>query len=254
MLGQFYDGLLRLFLGIGLGLGFVGKDYVHIILHQVVEESQIGIHHVIGSHIDGNGAPGLLGQTGGLGDEFLVLNQIALDVEIIVALELLQRQVVRSQFQRGAHVIGKSTLGIGAGDEHHASAGRLGAVEHLRFHAVLLHGALEEVAQVVVANLAQEAGRHPEDGGTGDGIGCAAARHIFDAVFLENLPDMVSGFHIHVLHTSQRKVEFAQERVVRKNGQDVGEGIADAKDGFHSVMWDLSGQRYPLFADFPLPL
>jgi hypothetical protein len=51
---------------------------------------------------------------------------------------------------------------------------------------------------------------------------------------LEVFPDAVSGFHIYVLHTAQREVEFAKEGVVRENGQNVGKGIADAKDGFHT--------------------
>ena len=97
--------------------------------------------------------PAGLGQPGGLGDQFLVLDQIAFDVEVVVALELFQGKVFRAQFQRGAHVVGKGAFRVGSGDEHHAPAAGLLAVEHLRAHAVLLHGALEEVAQVVIADF-----------------------------------------------------------------------------------------------------
>ena len=51
---------------------------------------------------------------------------------------------------------------------------------------------------------------------------------------------MVAGFHIHMLHTAQREVVFAEEAVIRKDGQDVGQRVADAKDGFHRAQWDLS--------------
>ena len=205
-----------------------------------MEKGVVGFHHIVGSHIDGDDAAGLPGQPGGLGNQFLVLDQIAFDVEIVVAPELFRRQVFGAQLQRGAHIIGKSPFGIGSGDENHTAAAGLLAVEHLRPHPVLLHRAFEEVPQIVVSDFAQKARRHPEDGGAGNGIGGRSSGDILDAVFLEGIPDAVSGFHIHVLHTSQGKVKLAEEAVVRKDGQDVGKRIADAKDGFHRISVGLS--------------
>ena len=199
-----------------------------------MEESQVGIHHIVGSHIDGDGAAGRLGQSGCLGNEFLVLDQIAFNVEIIVPFEEGGLQVFRAQFQGGAHIVCESSLRIGSGDEYHAPAAGLGPIKHLGTYSVLLHSAFEQVSEVVVSYFSQEAGFHSEDGGTGDGVGCTAAGDVFDAVLLEGFPDAVSGFHIHVLHTAEGQVEGPQEGVVRKDGQDVGEGVADTKDGFHN--------------------
>ena len=66
-------------------------------------------------------------------------------------------------------------------------------------------------------------------------VGGGASGNVFDAVFLEGLPDAVARFHVHVLHAAQRKVVLLQERIVRKNGEDVGEGVSDAQDGFHGA-------------------
>ena len=155
-------------------------------------------------------------------------------MEVVIALELLRRKVFRAQFQRGAHVIGKGAFRVGPGDEHHAPAAGLGAVEHLGAYAVLLHGALEEVAQVVVSYLSQKAGRHAEDGGAGDGVGGGATRNILYAILFEGFPDTVSGFHVHMLHAAQRKMILFQEAVVRQDGQDVGKGIPNSQDRFHT--------------------
>ena len=237
--GQFVDGLARFQLGEGLGLRLVGEDDIHVILHQIVEEGVVGFHHVIGCHVDGYDAARFLGEAHRPCDKLLVLNQISLDMEIVVALEEGRVKVVRAQLQGGAHIAGEGALRIGAGDEHHAAAAGLGAVEHVGMDAVLLHGALEEVPQVVVADLAQEAALHAEDGGAGDGIGGAAARHVLDAVFLQRVPDAVSRLHVYVLHAAQGQVVPSQEGVVRQDSQDVRQCVADAKDGFHIFRFNL---------------
>jgi hypothetical protein len=36
-----------------------------------------------------------------------------------------------------------------------------------------------------------------------------------------------------MLHASLGKVVFFEEFVVREDGKNVGEGVSDAKDGFH---------------------
>ena len=255
MAGDFGAGLARLQLGEGLGLGLVREDDVHVVFHEVVEEGVIGFHDIVGGHVDGDDAAGGLGEPDGLGDELLVLDEVAFDVEVVVALEHLGDQVVRTHLEGSAHVVGEGTLGVGPGDEDHAAAAGLGAVEHLRADAVLFHRALEEVPQVVVADLADVARRHPEDGGAGHGVRGRTARHVLDPVFLQRVPDPVARLHVHVLHAPKREVEPPEERVVRKDGQDVGEGVSDAQDGFHTkAVFSNNRQIYTLFGDFPLTL
>ena len=119
----------------------------------------------------------------------------------------------------------------------------------------MLHRALEEVPQVVVADLADVARRHPEDGRAGDGVRGRPAGHVLHAVFLERVPDPVARLHVHVLHAPEREVEPPEERVVRQDGQDVGEGVSDAQDGFHTkAVFSNNLQIYTLFGDFPLTL
>ena len=182
-----------------------------------------------------------MGHLGGCSDKLLVLNQIAFDVEIIVPLKIFLLQVLGLHLQGGAHVVGEGAFGVGAGNKRHAPAGRFGAVEHGRFHAALLHGTLEEAAQFIVADLADIGRRHAENGGAGDGVCGRSARDVFHAQFLQRGPDAVAGFHVDVLHAAFGQMVFFQQRIVRKDGQDVGEGVANSKDRFHATMRGFSG-------------
>ena len=151
-------------------------------------------------------------------------------MEIVISFEELRAEVFRTELKGRAHVVGEGPFGVGAGDEDHAAAGRFGAVEHPCLDAVLLHRALEQVAQFIVADLADVAGRHAEDGGAGDRIGGGASGNVFDAVFLERIPDAVTGLHVHMLHAAQRQVVFLQQGFIRQDGQDIRQGIADSED------------------------
>ena len=176
-------------------------------------------------------------------------------MEVVVALEHFGDEVLRAHLQGGAHIVGEGAFGIGPGDENHAAAAGLGAIEHLRADAVLLHRALEQVAQVVVADLADVTRRHPENGRAGDRVRSRASGHVLYTVLLERVPDPVARLHVHVLHAPEREVEPPEERVVRKDGQDVGEGVSNAQDGFHTkAVFSNNLQIYTLFGDFPLTL
>ncbi len=155
-------------------------------------------------------------------------------MEIVVALKPGRHQVFRYQVKCGTQVHGESALGVAAADEHHRAAARvLLAREQVRVHAVLFLVALEEQAQLVVADLADKAGRHPENGRAGNRVGGRAAGHIFHAQGLESLPDAVSGRHVHVLHAPLREMELREQGIIRQNGQDVRQGIAYSEYRFH---------------------
>ena len=102
------------------------------------------------------------------------------------------------------------------------------ALEQSRFDAILCLVALEQVAQVVVSDLSDEAGLHPEYCGACDCVRCRSSRHELYAHRLEGLPYLVSGLHIHMLHTASREVVLLEERVVRKDSQYVGQCVTDA--------------------------
>ena len=106
----------------------------------------------------------------------------------------------------------------------------MGTRQQARLHAVLLLVALEEQPQLVVADLADETRRHPEDGRAADCVGGGAAGHVFHAQGLEGLPDAVARFHIDVLHAPFREVVGVEERIIRQDGQDVGECVSDSEN------------------------
>ena len=200
-----------------------------------MQEGVVALHHVVAGHVDGDDAPRLAGHLHCPRDKFLVLNQVAFDMEVVVAFEVLGFEVFRTHFKRRAHVAGEGALGVGPGDEDHAAAGTLGAGEHGGAHSELLHAALEELAQFVVANLSYVAGRHAEDGSAGDGVGRRAAGHVLDPYLLEGSPDAVAGFLVHMLHASKGQMVGAQEFCVGQYRQHVREGVAYSEYRLHNL-------------------
>ena len=79
-----------------LRLGLVGEDYVHILLHDVVQESVVGLHYVVGGHVYGDVAAGFLGQFYCLSQKLLVLHQIAFDKKVVVSMEIFGPEVFRA--------------------------------------------------------------------------------------------------------------------------------------------------------------
>ena len=150
-------------------------------------------------------------------------------MEIIISLEILQLQVLRNQLERCSEVHRECPLRVRSGDEHHSPARRIHALEKGGLDAVLGLVALEEVSQIVISDLADEAGLHTENSGSCDSVGCGSACYQLHSHRLESLPDLVSGLHIHVLHTAFRKVELFKEFIVRKYRQNVCQGVSNAK-------------------------
>jgi len=151
-------------------------------------------------------------------------------VEIVISLEKLLLEVVRAEFEGRAHIVREGPFCVCAGNEDHAAAAGFPAVEHLRLDPVLLHGALEEVPEIVVADFPEESGGHPEDGGAGNSVGCRAAGDVFYAIFFKSFPNPVTRFHVDVLHAAEGEMVFAEKAVVRKDGKDVCQCVADAEN------------------------
>ena len=224
-------------LGESLGLGLIGKDYIYIPFYYVVQESEVRLHYIIGSHIDGDDASGLVGKLHSTTGKSLVLNQIPFNMEIIIAFEKLRLQVFRHQVQGGSQIDGESPLGIASAHEDHRAAARVGTLQKGGLHSVLLLVALEQKPQLVVANLADEARRHPEYGCAGYGVGRRSAGYIFDSQRFERRPYFISRLHVHVLHAPFRKMILAQQAIVGQHCKYVGEGISYAKNTFHCFQY-----------------
>ena len=149
-------------------------------------------------------------------------------MEVVVAFKVLLLQIVRAHLQGRSHVACERALGIGSGDEDHAPAAAFLVVEHRGLHPELLHSALEEIPQLVVADFSYVAGLHSEDGSTGDGVGGGASGDVFHPYLLESLPDLVACFQVHMLHAAEGKMKFTEKSVVRQDCQDVRKGVADS--------------------------
>lgn len=83
------EGVQRLGLaGEGLGLVLVGENDVDVLAHQPAQEFEVLGHDVEAGQVDGDLQAALLGRTGGLEDQVVVLHQITFDVEAVVPLEI----------------------------------------------------------------------------------------------------------------------------------------------------------------------
>ena len=201
-----------------------------IALHNVVEEGIVALHHIVGGHVQGYDASGIVGHLHSPADKCLVLDKIAFNVEIVMTFEILRLEVFRHKVEGCAQVHRKGALRITSADEDHGTAAGVRALEQMGFHTVLLLVALEEQAQLVISDFPYETGRHSENRRAGDGVGSAAACDIFYAERLQCGPDFVACFHVDVLHAAFRQMIGLQKCVVRKDCKNVREGITDSKD------------------------
>ena len=167
-------------------------------------------------------------------------------MEIIISFEILRLQIFRHELKRSSEIDGKSPLGIGSGDEYHRLSGGFRAFEQHGFDSILLLVALEKVAKIIVSDLSDESGLHSEDGCACDCICCGAACNKLDAHRFQRLPDFVAGFHVNMLHTSFRKVEFLEEFVVRKHCKYVSQCIPDAEYRCHICDLLVTVQRHSI--------
>ena len=96
LLRDHLDGLFRIEMRIGERLVLVSKDNIHILLHQILEESMVLVYHIIGCQIERDHTPGFFRQTDGFLQQFMVLHQIALQMEYIEAVEGILGDIVRA--------------------------------------------------------------------------------------------------------------------------------------------------------------
>ena len=242
MLADFFQRLAcAAELGEGAGLGLVSEDDVYVAVYDVVQEGVVAFYDVVGGHIQGDDAAGLVRQLYSAADKVLVLNEIALDMEVVMACEILGFEVFGHEVQGGAEVDGEGAFCVASAHENHGPAAGMLALEEHGVDSVLLLVALEEEAELVVSDLADEAGGHAEDGGADNGVGRTAAGDVFDAQGLEGGPYLVARFHVYVLHAALGQMVCLQEAVVRQDGQDIREGVANSENRFHNK------QRYGFF-------
>ena len=109
-------------LGEGLGLGLVGKYDVDVLVHDVVQERFVGLHDIVGGHVERYDAAGFAGHLYRPADKCLVLNEVSFDMEIVIALEILGLEILGDEVERGAEIDGEGPLGIAAAHEHHGAS------------------------------------------------------------------------------------------------------------------------------------
>ena len=136
-----------------------------------MQEGLVRLHDIVRCHIKRYYASGCLCHFYSPADKRLILNKISFDVEIVIAFEILRLQIFRNELKRSSQIDGKGPLGIGCGYENHCFPRGFRAFEEHGFDPILLLVTFEKVAEVIVADFADESGLHPEDGSTGDCVG-----------------------------------------------------------------------------------
>ena len=154
----------------------------------------------------------------------------------VPALEVRWLEVLGNHFERGSHIIGKSTFGISAADKHHGAAASERSFQENALDSCLFLVSFEGASEFVIAYLAHISRRHAEPGGAADGIGCASPCHIFGSEGFEGVEYHVSRLKVNVLHTALWKMECAEQAVVRQHGKNVGKCVSYSEYGFHLSM------------------
>ena len=134
----------------------------------------------------------------------MVLHQIALDVQDVIALKQVGRDVLCCQFPGYAKVCGKGAFGIGA--DEGVCYTRCPALPYQPgFDA---HGATilrEEVPHVVVAHATHESRVCPQIGQSQHGVACAASRGSCRMPLLQLLSQPQLLFPVDELHAALGK-------------------------------------------------
>ena len=154
----------------------------------------------------------------------------------VVALKEGWLEVLGNHFERGSHIIGKSTFRISAADKHHGSAASERSFQENALDSCLFLVSFEGTSEFVIAYLAHISRRHAEPGGAADGIGCASSGHIFGTQWFKRVENNISSLKVNVLHTALWKMECAEQAVVRQHGKNVGKCVSYSEYGFHLSM------------------
>ena len=151
---QFVEGFARLLAREGTGLFLVGKHDVGV-RKEIAEKFALGLHDVVTGQVQTDGQARTLGQFDGARDKVVVEDQIALNVQIAVALHHLGAQVVGRHRSSRAQIGGKGAFAIGR-DKRGGHTRAQFAGQQLGLNAIGRATVGEEAAVVVVRNLAYQ--------------------------------------------------------------------------------------------------
>ena len=147
-------------------------------------------------------------------------------MEIVPAFKPFRFQILGNKFQSGTKIHCKRPFAIRSSDENHGTAGRVFAFQEDGLYAILLLVTLEERSKVIVTNLTDKSRLHAENGCAGDSISCRSSCDKLYSERLQCLPDLISRFHIHMLHAAFRQFQLLQQRIIRKHCKDVSQCVS----------------------------
>ena len=212
-------------------LGFVGKQDVDVVLHQVAEAVAVAIHAegireaqghftAIGFDLRGRRHKGAFG--------FFGIPEVALEVEHLGPAHHRQIDVIGIEMHRRPQERVHGALGI-RGDEDHA-AGCRGTALHGRGVEQATSGAQivgKDAAQLVVAHAANEASTAAELGDGRHGVGHRAARG-----FNARAHGAIEGLGLLLINQGHGALgePLAFEESVVALGEHINDGVANAND------------------------
>ena len=200
-----------------------------------MQKSLVGFHYIVRRHVYGNRKPCLLRQFDRPSDKELVLDKITFYMEIIIASEHLDIQLLRHQFQCRPEIYGESPFRIGRRNEDHRPSGCMFPDEKMRRDAVLFLIGLEKVSEFIISHFSDKTRRHAEYGRTRNCICSRASGHVLHTHCPQGLPYLVAGSLIYMLHAAFRQMESFQQLIIRQNSQYVRKGVAHPKNLFHAI-------------------
>ena len=188
----------------------VGKHHIHVVLHQVAREVQVRQYHVIARHIHHHRHAQLLRQCRCPLYQRMVLHQIPLQEEVVIAPHALRRHLLRVQVYRSPHVVGKRAL-TPFRDQSAAHPRR----QLLRHYQSVLHPHARQAlcistSHVIRAHLAQVAREHAHSRHCPAGVRHRSARSHRMRLVSQPPPQSVIRRRIYMRHSPLRQRHFLQ--------------------------------------------
>ena len=210
----------------------VGEQHVDVAVGQLVQKTEVLVYDVEAGQIEGHCQAAGLGEPDGPPDQFVVLDQIAFDIEAVVAVEQRFVQFVAPHLERGAEKSAHRPLAVGR-DERDAAARPLVSAQDMGFDAEVDEGLLEEVSRRVPSHFADIAGTDAHAGHGPDRIRCRSAerqraRHAGYVFSDSALPVAVDQ-----IHAASGQHEPLEDFVGFHVDQNIRQGIAHSDNAFH---------------------
>ena len=168
----------------------------------------------------------------------MILNQITLDIEAVVALENCGREILCLHFDCSTQVGHQRTLAIGR-NQRHALTRALLATQNEGLNAQIVQRRLEEVARRVATYFTDETDLATEARHSTNRIVGRAAEREGVGESRNRFRDLLLLLRINQAHTAARQIEFFENLVRAQVHQHIRQGISNADNFLHIGLYFL---------------